>query len=82
MTMKNGAKFLRGIDLSFQNWHKEFDRFWPKHPKVSKRFHYNGLTQATESLKKFHFNGLFLIKVTTFELKITFTFELKKRRYV
>ena len=27
MTMKNGAKFLRVIDLSFQNWHEEFDRF-------------------------------------------------------
>ena len=25
-----------GIDLSFQNWHEEFDKFWPEHSKVSK----------------------------------------------
>ena len=36
MTMKNDAKFLRGIDLSFQNWHEEFDKFWPEHSEVSK----------------------------------------------
>ena len=29
-------KIWRGIDLSFQNWHKEFDKFWPEHLKVSK----------------------------------------------
>ena len=29
-------KIWRGIDLSFQNWHKEFDKFWIKHWKVSK----------------------------------------------
>ena len=31
-------KMWRGIDLSFQNWHEEFDRFWPEHLKVSKSF--------------------------------------------
>ena len=31
-------KIWRGIDLSFQSWHEEFDRFWPKHLKVSKIF--------------------------------------------
>ena len=31
-------KIWRGIDLSFQNWHKEFDKFWPEHSKVSKIF--------------------------------------------
>ena len=30
-------KIWRGIDL-FQNWHKEFDKIWPKHSKVSKIF--------------------------------------------
>ena len=25
------SKIWRGIGLSFQNWHKEFDNFWPKH---------------------------------------------------
>ena len=29
-------KIWRGIDLSFQNWHKEFDEFWLEHLKVSK----------------------------------------------
>ena len=24
-----------GIDLSVQNWHEEFDKFWPKHLKIS-----------------------------------------------
>ena len=29
-------KIWRGIDMSFQNWHGEFDKFWPKHLKISK----------------------------------------------
>ena len=28
---KEGYKIQRGIDLSFQNWHKEYDKFWPEH---------------------------------------------------
>ena len=32
---EEGCKVWRGIDLSFQNWHKEFDKFWPEHSKVS-----------------------------------------------
>ena len=31
-------KIWREIDLSFQNWHREFDKFWPEHLKVSKIF--------------------------------------------
>ena len=31
-------KVWRGIDLSFQNWNKEFDKIWPEHLKVSKIF--------------------------------------------
>ena len=27
-------KIWRGIDLSFQNWHEEFDKFWPKQLKI------------------------------------------------
>ena len=30
------CKIRRRIGLSFQNWHKEFDKFWPEHSKVSK----------------------------------------------
>ena len=29
-------KLWRGIDLSFQNWHKKFDKFWLEHSKSSK----------------------------------------------
>ena len=32
------CKIWRGINLSFQNWHKEFDKIWPEHLKVSKMF--------------------------------------------
>ena len=33
-----GKKIWRGIDLPFQNWHKEFCKIWPEHSKVSKIF--------------------------------------------
>ena len=29
-------KIWRGIDLSVQNWHKEFDKFWLEHSKIPK----------------------------------------------
>ena len=32
------CEIWRGIDLSFQNWHEEFNEFWPEHLKVSKMF--------------------------------------------
>ena len=35
---EEGSKSWRGIDLSFQKWHKEFDKFWPEHSKDSKIF--------------------------------------------
>ena len=35
---EKGYKIWRGIDLSFQNWHEEFDKFWSEHSKVSKIF--------------------------------------------
>ena len=35
---KVGYKIWRRIGLSFQNWHKQFDKFWPEHSKVSKIF--------------------------------------------
>ena len=31
-------KIWRGIDLPFQNWHKELDKFWLEHSRVSKSF--------------------------------------------
>ena len=33
---KEGYKIWRGIDFSFQNWYKEFDKFWPHRSKVWK----------------------------------------------
>ena len=35
---EEGCKIWREIDLLFQNWHKEFDKFWPEHSKISKVF--------------------------------------------
>ena len=35
---EEGYKIWRGIDSSFQNWHKEFDKIWPEHSKISKIF--------------------------------------------
>ena len=32
------CEFWRRIDLSIQNWHEEFDAFWPEHLKVSEVF--------------------------------------------
>ena len=30
------CKIWKGIDLSVQNWHEEFDEFWPDYSKISK----------------------------------------------
>ena len=35
-------KIWRGIDLSFQSWHKEFDEFWLEHLEVSKIYTLTG----------------------------------------
>ena len=35
------CKNWRGIDLSVQNWHEEFDEFWPEHSEISKKMHFN-----------------------------------------
>ena len=33
---KELCKNWRRIDLPVQNWHEEFDEFWPKHSEMSK----------------------------------------------
>ena len=33
---EEGYKICRGVDFSFQNWHKVFDKIWAEHSKVSK----------------------------------------------
>ena len=30
------CKDWKSADVSFQNWHEEFDEFWPEHSKVLK----------------------------------------------
>ena len=30
------CKIWNRIDLSFQNWHEEFNKFWPEHSKILK----------------------------------------------
>ena len=49
---KEGCKIWRVIDLSFQNWQKEFDKFWPEHLKVSKIFTLMGFLWAMYILFK------------------------------
>ena len=44
---KEWCKIWREIYLSFQNWHEEFDKFWPEH----------------SSLKNVHFNDFFSTNV-------------------
>ena len=46
-------KIWREIDLSFQNWHEEFDEFWPEHSKISNIFTLMGcsIDQSTEPKK-------------------------------
>ena len=36
MDNEKWCKIWRGMDLSVQNWHEEFDEFWPEHSKISK----------------------------------------------
>ena len=36
--IEEGCKIWRGIDFSFKNWHKEFDKFWPVYLNVSNMF--------------------------------------------
>ena len=40
---EEGYKIWSGIELSFQNCHKEFDKYRPEHSEVSKKFHFNRL---------------------------------------
>ena len=36
------CKIWKIIYLLFQNWHEEFDKFWPEHPRRLKKFHFDG----------------------------------------
>ena len=43
---EEGYKIWRGTVLPFQNWRKEFDKFWSEHSKVSKVFTLMGSSWA------------------------------------
>ena len=36
--MNNDAKTEKKIDLEIQNWHEEFEEFWPGHSKITKMY--------------------------------------------
>ena len=46
-------KIWRGIDLSLQSWHKEFDNFWLENLKVSKIYTLMGCFWPKFELKKY-----------------------------
>ena len=37
------CKIWGGIGLSFQNWHEQLDKFWPRALRSFKNVHFNGL---------------------------------------
>ena len=50
------CKIWRGIDLSVQSWHEEFDEFWPKHSEIPKIYTLIGcfwLKYVRHELKKY-----------------------------
>ena len=56
-------KIWRGIDLSFQSWHEEFDKFWSEH-----LIHFNDFVLMSS----------FWAKYILFELKITWKISFMK----
>ena len=60
-------KKWRGIDLSVQKWHGEFNRFWPKHSKISKNLHFNGLllTKVYSVWAKKEYRGVTFMTLNT-----------------
>ena len=75
---KEWWKIWRGIDLSLQNWHKEFDEFWLGHLKVSKIYTLMGyfwpkyIMFELKSMKELYF--ITLESDAKFEEKMTCAF--------
>ena len=46
---KEWCKIGGGIDLSCQNWHEEFDKFWPKHTKIYIWWHWRLMQNLKEN---------------------------------
>ena len=73
------CKSWKGIDLSVQNWHEEFDKFWPEHSKISKICTLMGFFWTKYimfDLKKYRELCLVALNIdATFEGKLTCAFK-------
>ena len=66
MKLEEGYKIWRGIDSSFHNWHKEFDKIWREHSKISKSFLLMGSFWAKHilfELKQVYYTGVILHEI-------------------
>ena len=66
MKLEEGYKIWRGIDSLFQNRHKEFDKFWIEHSKISKNFILMGSFWAKHilfELKQVYYRGVILHEI-------------------
>ena len=78
-------KIWRGNDLTFQNWHEEFDEFWSEHWKISITCTLMGFfwTKYMFELKKSigEFCLMALNIDAKFEGKLTYAFKNDMRNY-
>ena len=68
----------RGIDLWFQNWHEEFDKFWPELSKVMKGFPLLGSFWAKHILSELRKYRRVIFHNTEFGEKLTCCFKIDK----
>ena len=80
------CKIWRGIDELVQNWHKEFDKFWPEHLKISKIYTFMVffwtkyiMFELKKSIGEFCLMALNID--ATFEGKLTCAFKNDMRNY-
>ena len=72
---KEWCKIWREIYLLFQNWHKEFDKFWPEHSSL-KSVYLNGFFSTNVWAKKLQRSCLIGLKIDAkFEGKLTCAFK-------
>ena len=72
-------KIWREINVTFGSWHKEFDKFWPEHSKVSKNFILMGSYWAKYilvELKKYRWIMFHETEDTTFLEESTCSFKI------
>ena len=66
MKLEEGYKIWRGIDSSFHNWYKEFDKPWREYSKMSKSFISMGSFWAKHilfELKQVYYRGVILHEI-------------------